>query len=146
MIEQGKEQGWLRLPIETLRPWAKLNGALFNGVGVGTQSGYEDRGSTIISRQKLVADGSLEPLMVVPRDLILSLERVQEHAKCDRDFLAVLDALGDFGRVSHPARFVLSNCSSSEYILEVCLRHSELKRRNLDFPFAAMFPRLSIYA
>ena len=108
MIEEGKTEGWLGLPVQAMQPWAALNNAVFNGVRVGTQAGQESKGSTVIASKQLVADDGLEPLMVVPRDLILSLERVQGHAKCDRDFLAVLDALGEFGRVSISMCFLLA--------------------------------------
>jgi len=100
MIRDGKEQGWLKLPIETLQSWALFNDVNFNGVTVGSQEGHEDRGSTVIARQDLSADTSNAPLMIVPRDLILSTERVREHAKYDRDLREVMEALEDFGRVS----------------------------------------------
>ena len=54
----------------------------------------------------MVAETSLSsvdesPLVMVPRDLILSVESVHEHAKCDVHFREVLEALGSFGRVSN---------------------------------------------
>lgn len=98
MIEEGKTEGWLRLPINTLQPWATFNNVSLNGIKVGPQPGHEDRGSTVIACQELHATDAA-PLMIVPRDLVLSLERVQEHAKTDKDFRAVLEALGEFGRV-----------------------------------------------
>jgi len=100
MIRDGKEQGWLRLSIETLQSWALFNDVSFNGVAVGLQKGREDRGSTVIARQKLTADAANVPLMTVPKDLILSMERVREHEKYDRDLREVMEALGEFGRVS----------------------------------------------
>lgn len=102
MIREGKTEGWLSLPITTLKPWASLNNVVFNGVRVGPQNGHEDRGSTVVAQQSL-NDGEAVPLMTVPRDLILSLERVQEHAKTDKDFRDVLEALGEFGRVGDAA-------------------------------------------
>jgi len=100
MIRDGKDEGWLRLPIHALQPWAAFNDVTFNGIIIGPQEGREDRGSTIIAHHALQSKDST-PLLVVPKELILSLERVQGHAKYDRDFREVLDAPGDFGRVSH---------------------------------------------
>ena len=101
MIRQGKKQGWLHLPVDALQPWAAVNEVKFHGVAVGPLHGREDRGSTVIAKQRLQASDSLSPLMTVPRDLILSLESVQQHAKYDRDLRDILECLGDVGRVSH---------------------------------------------
>lgn len=100
MIRRGRAEGWLRLPIQSLPSWATLNNVQFNGITVAPQRGLEDRGSTVIAQQTLRATEPATALMVVPRDLILSLERVLDHAKYDADFREVLDSLGDFGRVS----------------------------------------------
>jgi len=100
MIREGKEAGWLQLPVNTLHSWAVLNNATFDGVTFGPLPGFEDHGSTVIAKRRLTGDDTTSPLMIVPRDLVLSKERVHEHAKYDRDFREVLDALGDFGRVS----------------------------------------------
>lgn len=98
MIRRGRAEGWLRLPISAFKPWADLNGVTLNGIRVGLLPGYEDRGSTIIAERAL-SDGE-DPLMVVPRDLVLSLEGVQNHARSDRNLQELLSALGDYGRVS----------------------------------------------
>lgn len=100
MIHEGKTQGWLQLPVGALLPWATLNNVLFNGITVGTQAGLEDRGYTIIATRELSTEHQEEPLMTVPQDLILSLERVREHTKYDRDLRDVIESLGDFGQVS----------------------------------------------
>lgn len=98
MIIEGKTEGWLHLPIETLPTWAAFNNVLFHRIKVGPQKGREDRGSTVVARQSL-HDSDEGPLMTVPKDLILSLERIQEHAKSDSDFRTVLEGLSEFGRV-----------------------------------------------
>jgi len=67
-------------------------------VSVGPLPGLEHRGSTVIAKRNMTG-GDENPLMVVPRDLVLSLENVQDHAKSDKHLRAVLDALGDHGRV-----------------------------------------------
>lgn len=98
MIIEGKTEGWLRLPIDTLPTWAAFNNVLFHRIIVGPQKGREDRGSTVVARQSL-RGGDDGPLMTVPKDLILSQERVQEHAKSDIDFRNILEGLDEFGRV-----------------------------------------------
>lgn len=98
MIRRGRTEGWLKLPISTLPLWAGLNGIALDGISVGPLPGLEDRGSTVIAK-KSMEGGNENPLVVVPRDLVLSVENVQTHAKLDKHLRAVLDALGDYGRV-----------------------------------------------
>ncbi len=97
MIRRGKIEGWLQIPSEALLPWAMLNEVSFDRTVPGL---IEGKGAALLAKEDLNADDD-EPreLLTVPRDLILSLERVREHAKVDRDFREVLEALGDFGRV-----------------------------------------------
>ncbi|GAB7365592.1 hypothetical protein MBLNU230_g6663t1 [Neophaeotheca triangularis] len=95
MLQQGRGDGWLSLPIDALPPWASLNGAKLDLVKPGTIPG---RGSGLVARQLLNASNIQSPLLTVPRELILGLERIQEHAKVDRDFREVLESLSDFGR------------------------------------------------
>ncbi len=95
MIEQGRVQGWLRLPITSLPTWANLHGVQFYDTGIEL---IANRGAALVATTTLRASDNA-PLLRVPRDLILSLESVQLHAKADRDLRALLDAAGDFGRV-----------------------------------------------
>ena len=61
--------------------------------------GLEDRGSTVIADRDLT--GEIEnPLITVPKELIISRENIDIFAKADRHLKEVLDAVGDFGRVS----------------------------------------------
>lgn len=97
MIRRGKREGWLQLPSEALLPWAMLNEVSFDRTVPGIS---EDRGGALLAKENLNADDDESRiLLTVPRDLILSLERVQEHAKVDKDFREVFESLGDFGRV-----------------------------------------------
>lgn len=98
MIRRGKTEGWLQLPSEALLPWAMLNGVTFDHAVPGIVPG---RGGALLAKQSLDAsDDDSRVVLTVPRDLILSLERVQQHAKTDKDFRGVLESLGEFGRVS----------------------------------------------
>jgi hypothetical protein len=84
------------MPISELEKWAVLNEVSFNGVTCA-QAG-EDRGSGLIATRDLKG-GEEAPLLVVPRDLVLSLETVRVAAKSDKDLRALLDALGEFVQV-----------------------------------------------
>lgn len=101
MINEGKQEGWLKLPAEALQPWAALNNVKLHDVRVGVDPEHPERGAGVFAQRDIESseDGHTV-LMTVPRDLILSEERVEEHAKVDKDFRAVLDSLGEFGRVS----------------------------------------------
>jgi len=98
MITEGKTDGWLRLSVDLLPSWAAFNNVRLDGIKIAPMPGFEDRGSTIVARRHLDQRHD-QPIMTIPSDLILSLGRVQEHAKADADFRQVLEALADFGRV-----------------------------------------------
>jgi hypothetical protein len=95
MIRRGKQEGWLSLPNSALRPWAQLNGIALDGISVGS---IPERGSGVVAIRALKG-GDEGPLMVIPGDLILSLERVEMQAKSDQHLRTVLEALGDYARV-----------------------------------------------
>lgn len=96
MIRQGRANGWLTVPLEALPPWASLNGATLDHVKPGVIPG---RGGALLASIALDASKLEGPLLRVPRDLILGIERIQEHARVDRDFREVLASLSEFGRV-----------------------------------------------
>jgi hypothetical protein len=98
MIRRGRTEGWLRQPIDVLPRWASFHGVTFNNVEIGPLPGYEDRGSTVIADQKLGGD-SVAPLLVVPKELIISRWNIDLLSKSDHHLREILEALGDFGRV-----------------------------------------------
>jgi hypothetical protein len=98
MIRRGRTEGWLKQPIDVLPRWASFHGVAFNGVNIGPLPGFEDRGSTVIADEKLHG-GNVKPLLVVPKELIISRENIELIAKSDHHLREVLDAIGDFGRV-----------------------------------------------
>jgi hypothetical protein len=98
MIRAGRINGWLKQPIDTLPTWATFHGVSFNGIKVGPLPGFEDRGSTVIADRELQG-GNVEPLLVVPNELIISRQNVELLAKSDRHLRELLDATEDFGRV-----------------------------------------------
>ncbi|KAF1359787.1 SET domain-containing protein [Lizonia empirigonia] len=102
MIRTGRTKGWLKQPIDTLPTWATFHGVTFNGIKIGPLPGFEDRGSTVIADHELEG-GKVEPLLVVPKDLIISRQNIELFAKCDHHLREVLEATGDFGRTTRGA-------------------------------------------
>ncbi|KAF1836283.1 SET domain-containing protein [Decorospora gaudefroyi] len=102
MISRGRAGGWLKEPIDVLPKWATFHGVAFNGVKVGPLPGFEERGSTVITDQK-IEGGDSEPLLVVPKDLIISRQNINLFAKSDHHLRELLDALGDLGRTTRGA-------------------------------------------
>lgn len=98
MIGEGRTDGWLKRSVETLPAWAEFHGVKFNGIRVGPMPGFEHYGSTVIATRRLVA-GQEDPLIVVPKELILSRQNIEVCAKSDQHLKEVLDALGEFGHV-----------------------------------------------
>jgi hypothetical protein len=98
MFKRGRAEGWLRRPIDDLPIWAKFNGVKFNSINIGPMPGLEDRGSTVIAVRDLKG-GEEDPLMIVPKDLIISRQTIDIIAKADHHLKEVLEAAGEFGRV-----------------------------------------------
>ncbi|KAK1021626.1 hypothetical protein LTR33_018406 [Friedmanniomyces endolithicus] len=104
MISEGKAAGWLQLPTEAFLPWAKLNDIAFDHALPGVSMG---KGGALLASNEVNSNGGTpQALMTVPRSLILSLERVMEHAKVDKDFREVLESLGEFGRPFYGVRLI----------------------------------------
>ncbi|KAL1655463.1 hypothetical protein SLS61_001927 [Didymella pomorum] len=99
MIRAGRANGWLKQPIDTLPTWATFHGVSFNGIKIGPLPGFEDRGSTVIADRGLEG-GKVEPLLAVPKELIISRQNIELFAKADRHLREVLEATGDFGRAT----------------------------------------------
>ncbi|KAF9692861.1 hypothetical protein EKO04_009263 [Ascochyta lentis] len=102
MIRTGRTKGWLKQPIDTLPTWATFHGVAFNGIKVGPLPGFEERGSTVIADHDLEG-GKVEPLLVVPKELIISRQNIELFAKSDHHLREVIEATGDFGRTARGA-------------------------------------------
>jgi len=116
MIRRGKAEGWLQLPPEALLPWAMLNEVSFDRVVPGVS---ENKGAALLAKDDLTAsndDGEPTVLLTVPQELILSWERVGQHAKIDKDLREVLESLGESARVGPSPAFVICRSRGSSYI------------------------------
>nr|POE49223.1 hypothetical protein CFP56_32373 [Quercus suber] len=108
MIRDGKNEGWLSLTPDNFLTWAEMNQVDFSATRPGSVVG---KGTALLSRHIVKCDDSaseLPCLLEVPEHLILSFERVCDHAKIDRDFREVLDSIGEFGRVGQDHIFLPS--------------------------------------
>lgn len=102
MIRRGRAEGWLSRPIDALPRWAEFNGVKFNNIRVGPIPGLEHHGSTVIANRDLNG-GQEDPVMFVPKELIVSRQNIELFAKSDQHLREVLQAVGDFGRTTRGA-------------------------------------------
>jgi hypothetical protein len=84
-----------QLPLEAFPTWARLNNIDFSNVGLERIDGkgfgwVADRDVTSGSQD----DNDVAVLLKIPRDLILSLEAVEEYAKIDQNFRQLREVAG----------------------------------------------------
>ena len=89
------------LPIHALSAWMNLNGVELYGVSIVSLPGGRGFG-LILNNGGHARDPQNSVLMKIPNDLILSLENVWIYAKADHHLREVLEAVGEFARVSAP--------------------------------------------
>lgn len=84
------------LPLSSLRSWAKFNGIDFENISVEKNKEYGGHGIITTTTIPGSAQGQEDSLTVlnVPKDLILSAETITEHAKIDKHFGQILEAVG----------------------------------------------------
>lgn len=80
----------IRLSLQSLPTWMGFNGANFHNVEVQP---IEQKGNGLMA-QKSSADIGQLPLVTIPHSLVLNQEAVDEYAKEDKNFKALLDACG----------------------------------------------------
>ena len=83
-----------KVSITALPAWSKLNDVNFVNSKVENLGG--SKGFGLLTERTLNLEDTVDnpTLLTVPRDLILSAEGVEEHAKEDRHFRELLDAAG----------------------------------------------------
>ena len=88
------------LPITSLPAWAKLNDV--NLIDIQVQHLGSSKGFGLVTERLLTSEATFDTptLLLVPPDLILSADAIEEHAKVDRHFRQLLDAAG--GKVCAP--------------------------------------------
>ncbi|KAF2122867.1 hypothetical protein BDV96DRAFT_561538 [Lophiotrema nucula] len=102
MIKRGRAEGWLKRPVDAFPTWAEFHGATFNNIRFGPIPGLEHRGSTVIANRDISGKAE-EPLMTVPKDLIVSKQNIELFAKADHRLREVLDAIGEFAQTTRGA-------------------------------------------
>ncbi|ORY13189.1 hypothetical protein BCR34DRAFT_562559 [Clohesyomyces aquaticus] len=102
MIRRGRTEGWLTQPISAFPTWASFHGVSFNGIKISQMPGFEHRGSTVIATRSLESEKD-NPLMVVPKEFILSRQNIDIFSKSDQHLKEVIDAVGDFGYTARGA-------------------------------------------
>ena len=87
------------VPVESLSIWMQLNSVKLNSIKFKTLPGV---GISVVATQKLSGEDNV--LMMVPQELVLSLENVWVYAKADLHLLQLLEAVGDYARVLRASR------------------------------------------
>ncbi|KAF4125679.1 SET domain containing [Geosmithia morbida] len=105
------------LPIQALPAWASLYDVNFYSVRLENMKG---RGIGLAAAQPLSLAAGHEgatddrPLLKVPRDLVLSIEAVEQYAKIDHHFHELLDATGHQTPRGHIVLYLLAHLASSK--------------------------------
>ncbi|KAB8338916.1 hypothetical protein FH972_021856 [Carpinus fangiana] len=104
MIRRGKSDGWLKLPHDAINSWSAMQGAELSGLRVSSDAeGEKQKGASL----RVTKDGLTladNPLIQVPRELVLSRETVEGYARSgDGSLRDVLEAAGDFAQTSRGA-------------------------------------------
>lgn len=83
-----------QLPITALPAWCKLNDVNFLDSKVSDLGGV--KGFGLVTERALNSKDTFDipTLLTVPRDLILSAEAIEEHAKADQHFRQLFDTAG----------------------------------------------------
>lgn len=98
MFRHARQKGLLDSSPQTFRAWLQLNDVGMHEVEGGVVPG---KGTGLLANRHVEnSTAGAECLLTVPRDLILSEERVKEHAKADKDLREVLEACSELGQVS----------------------------------------------
>lgn len=79
-----------RLSLEALPAWMSFNDAVFDGVKV---QAVERKGNGLVAQRSWTQSDN-KPLLEIPHGLVLNQEAVEEYAKEDCNFRALLDTCG----------------------------------------------------
>lgn len=87
MYQAILEMAELQLSIETFPAWALLQDVEFDGVAIAQTA---DKGYGLVPNKDLEQEATV---LRVPRDLLLSVDQVEQYAKIDSNFRDLLNAL-----------------------------------------------------
>lgn len=97
-----------RLPSSAISLWAQMNGIKLEGVAIEhREDGPSGKGYTVVAKRDITYTKT--PLMIVPKDLVLSVEAVHDEAKYDKDLRELLEAAPELAMVR--ARRLEKPCS-----------------------------------
>lgn len=98
-----------QLPITALPAWAKLNDASF--IDISVQDLGEAKGSGLGTERALSSKETFDVpnLLIVPHELILSAEAIEEHGKVDHHFKQLLDAAGGIVGSNSPLLCIMAD-------------------------------------
>jgi hypothetical protein len=102
------------LSISALPAWAKLNDVLFYDIRV---ENIEGRGFGLVAERAMSSEETFDvpALLRLPKDLVLSAETIEEHARADKHFRELLSAAGGVvGHVPYCLAHKLRNISLRE--------------------------------
>lgn len=82
------------LPLSALEAWSRLNDVTY--LDCNTQEFLDARGMGLATLRKLSSEDTFErpTLLIIPHDLVLSVEAVEEAAKVDQHLKELLAAAG----------------------------------------------------
>jgi len=96
MIRRGKADRWLHLPSASLDSWSSLHNVQFDGITVDVASTAPEKGLALLTTSS--HHEAQRPLLSVPRNLVLSKDAVEIHAKVDVHLREILSAVGDLSQ------------------------------------------------
>jgi hypothetical protein len=109
-----------QLPITAIPAWSKLSDASF--IDISVQDLGELKGFGLATERALSSKETFDvpTLLIVPHDLILSAEAIEEHAKVDQHFKQLLEVAGGTVRPDLPLLllFLLRKLADEGAVLE----------------------------
>jgi hypothetical protein len=91
-----------QLPFDSFPAWAHLHDVTFDSVAIKDVSG---KGYGLVAQRGFglnVKEGNRSSILRVPADLVLSATAVDEYAKVDQNFNALLEASGvQVSKINH---------------------------------------------
>lgn len=122
-----------KLPISALPAWCKLNDVTFLDT---TVKEIEGKGLGLVTDRSLSSQDTFDTptLLIVPNDLVLSANAIEEHAKVDHHFRQLLDAAG--GKVSCSSSYMILTCGLTVRSLQEGMYYCSCLCRSRSHPWS----------